>query len=147
MGEVVLKIIGNIKFNVIEDISVCDDNLDGVYTFNLIDWLNRLNTDANLDNDILTNSEAAQYATYTFYENGVALTTAQAMNYTINNGQPNITLKAEINGNCAETTTINFVLQPFVNKGSFTLSVCDIANDGKETINLTVFENQLRTSQ
>ncbi|MFN8363137.1 MAG: hypothetical protein U0T85_05880 [Cloacibacterium normanense] len=34
-------------------------------------------------NDILTNSEAAQYATYTFYENGVALTTAQAMNYTL----------------------------------------------------------------
>ncbi|MFN8363136.1 MAG: hypothetical protein U0T85_05875 [Cloacibacterium normanense] len=37
-------------------------------------------------------------------------------------------------------------MQPFVNKGSFTLSVCDIANDGKETINLTVFENQLKTS-
>ena len=33
--EVVLKIIENIKFNIIEDISVCDDNLDGVYTINL----------------------------------------------------------------------------------------------------------------
>ena len=146
VGEVVLKIIGNIKFNIIEDISVCDDNLDGVYTINLLDWVNRLNFDSNPNNDILTNSEAAQYATYTFYENGVALTTAQAMNYTINNAQPNITLKAEINGNCAETTTINFVLRPFINKGSFTLSVCDIANDGKETINLTVFENQLKAS-
>lgn len=68
------------------------------------------------------------------------------MNYTINNAQPNITLKAVINGNCEESTTINFVLQSFVNKGSFTLSVCDTANDGKETINLAVFENQLKTS-
>jgi gliding motility-associated-like protein len=41
---------------------------------------------------------------------------------------------------------VNFVLQPFLNKGSFTLSVCDAANDGKETINLTIFENQLKTS-
>ncbi len=121
VGEVVLKIIGNIKFNVIEDISVCDDNLDGVYTINLLRWVNRLNFDSNPNNDILTNSEAAQYATYTFYENGKALTTAQAMNYTINNAQPNITLKAVINGSCEESTTINFVLQSFVNKGSFTL--------------------------
>lgn len=144
-GDVILKIIGNIKFNVLEDISICDDNLDGVYTFNLLNWLNQLNNDGNPHNDLLTDSDAAQYATYTFYENGVPLTSAQITNYTINNTKPYITLKAEINGNCEEFTTVNFILKPFLNKGSFALPICDILNDGKENVNLTVFENQLKT--
>lgn len=141
VGEFILRIIDRIKFNVINDIEVCDENFDGKYQINLREWATKLNTDADPNNDLVTDPDVAEFANFTFYDNGVLLSPTEETNYTINNTTQIITIKADINGNCGEFTTAKFVLKPY-NINNFSIdNICDSNNDGKEEIDLTQFEN------
>lgn len=147
MAEVIIKIIDKIKFNVINDVEVCDDNLDGDYKFDLRAWLNEINNDANPFNDIVTDPEIAKYVTYSFYDNGILLTPEQETNYTINKITKKVTIKADIEGDCNEFTTLGFILKTYNSYNRSISDKCDLGNDGKEEINLTQFQNQFSAAK
>lgn len=121
-------------------ITVCDENLDGTYEVNLMNYTHLF---IDIPNPINT---------FTFYlsqqdaQNGTNAIT-NPTNFTAQPFPPQIWVKVQNIPACDDIAVINFqfgskvVLQ---NPGPFELNdVCDILNDGIENVNLTQFEQQI----
>lgn len=121
-------------------VTVCDENLDGVYEVNLLNFTNLY---VDIPNQINTFSF---YLTEQDAENGVnPIANPQAFS-----AQPfpsQIWVKVMNIPGCDDVATIDFVIGTKVtlqNAGPFQLNqVCDDGNDGIETVNLTQYESQI----
>ncbi len=121
-------------------ITVCDENLDGSYEVNLLNY-------TNLYVDI-----ANQMNTFTFYltqqdaQNGVNAI-PNPSNFSAQPFPSQIWVKIQNIPGCDDTASINFILGNKVvlqNAGPFDLNnVCDNGNDGVENVNLTQFQQQI----
>ncbi|SDI42046.1 gliding motility-associated C-terminal domain-containing protein [Chryseobacterium taeanense] len=122
-------------------ITVCDENLDGSYEVNLLNFTNLMvdiTNPANTFSFYLTQQDA---------ENGTNAI-ANPDNFTVNPFPGQIWVKVQNIPGCDDIAVVNFTLGNKVtlqNAGPFQLSVCDTANDGVENINLTQFESQIYT--
>jgi len=122
-------------------ITVCDENLDGSYEVNLLNFTNIMVDIPNPAN------------TFTFYltqqdaQNGTN-PIANPANFTANPFPTQIWVKVQNIPGCDDIATVNFVFGNKVtlqNGGPFQLSVCDTGNDGIENVNLTQFQTQIYT--
>jgi gliding motility-associated-like protein len=122
-------------------ITVCDENLDGSYEVNLLNFINIMVDIPNPAN------------TFTFYltqqdaQNGTN-PIANPANFTANPFPTQIWVKVQNIPGCDDIATVNFVFGNKVtleNGGPFLLSVCDTGNDGIENVNLTQFQTQIYT--
>ncbi|MFY1045678.1 T9SS type B sorting domain-containing protein [Chryseobacterium sp. GP-SGM7] len=121
-------------------IIVCDENLDGIYEVNLMNY-------TNLYVDI-----PSQINTFTFYltqndaQNGIN-PIANPQNFTANPFPTQIWVKVMNIPGCDDIASINFMIGNKVvlqNSGPFLLNnVCDTLNDGIEVVNLTQFQSQI----
>ena len=120
-------------------ITVCDENLDGSYEVNLMNY-------TNLYVDIPNPMNAFSfYLTQQDAQNGVnAIPNPQ--NYTAQPFPAQIWVKIQNIPGCDDIATISFIFGSKVvlqNPGPFQLSVCDAGNDGSENVNLTQFQQQI----
>jgi gliding motility-associated-like protein len=122
-------------------LTVCDENLDGSYEVNLLNFTNIMVDIPNPAN------------TFTFYltqqdaQNGTN-PIANPANFTANPFPTQIWVKVQNIPGCDDIATVNFVSGNKVtlqNGGPFQLSVCDTGNDGIENVNLTQFQTQIYT--
>ncbi|CAD7812522.1 hypothetical protein CHRY9390_02525 [Chryseobacterium aquaeductus] len=121
-------------------IIICDDNLDGTYEVNLLNY-------TNLYIDIPN-----QINTFSFYlnlqdaQNGLNAI-ANPANFTAQPFPTQIWVKIQNIPGCDDIAIINFSLGTKVvlqNTGPFDLNnVCDNGNDGIENVNLTQFQQQI----
>ncbi|RMZ58503.1 hypothetical protein D1632_12900 [Chryseobacterium nematophagum] len=121
-------------------ITVCDENLDGVYEVNLLDYTQQM---VDISNPINT---------FTFYlteqdaQNGVNPITNPS-NFTAQPFPSQIWVKVQNISECDDIAVVNLVLGTKLslqNTGPFQLNdVCDINNDGVENVNLTQFQQQI----
>lgn len=121
-------------------ITVCDDNLDGIFEVNLLNY-------TNLYVDIPN-----QINTFTFYlsqqdaQNGTNAI-ANPQSFTAQPFPQQIWVKVMNIPGCDDIAAINFIIGNKVvlqNSGPFQLNdVCDTGNDGMENVNLTQFEPQI----
>ena len=120
-------------------ITVCDENLDGSYEVNLLNFTNLMVDIPNPAN------------TFTFYlsqqdaQNGVN-PIANPANFTANPFPAQIWVKVQNIPGCDDIAEVSFILGNKVtlqNGGPFQLAVCDTANDGIEIVNLTQFQTQI----
>lgn len=120
-------------------ITVCDENLDGSYEANLLNFTNLMVDIPNPAN------------TFTFYlsqqdaQNGVN-PIANPADFTVNPFPSQIWVKVQNIPGCDDIAEISFILGNKVtlqNGGPFQLAVCDTANDGSESVNLTQFQTQI----
>lgn len=123
-------------------ITVCDENLDGSYEVNLMNYTNQM---VDLPNPANTFSF---YLTQADAENGVNAI-ANPQNFTANPFPSQIWVKVQNIPGCDDIANISFVIGTKVtllNGGPFLLNnVCDTANDGIESVNLTQFQSQMYT--
>ncbi len=152
VAPIKLRIIDSLKFKNNISHTLCDDNLDGKYTFDLRTWLDSITKDTDANNDLLTDSEVNQAAIYSFYRSigdmnaGIKLDASQEKNYTVNPQNPIVIIKAEIDL-CSTYQIINFVLNPSKPTQYFVIDdICDAGNDGIETMDLTQFESQMKVT-
>lgn len=121
-------------------ITVCDDNLDGVYEVNLMNYINLY---VDIPNTINT---FTFYLTQSDAQNGVN-PIANPQNFTANPFPQQIWVKVMNIPGCDDIATINFIIGTKVvlqNSGPFLLNnVCDTLNDGIENVNLTQYEPQI----
>lgn len=122
-------------------ITVCDENLDGSYEVNLLNYTNQMVDIQNPAN------------TFTFYlteqnaQNGTNPITSPS-NFTANPFPAQIWVKVQNIPGCDDIAVISFVLGNKVtlqNPGPFQLSVCDTGNNGIENVDLTQFQAQIYT--
>ncbi|KQT33858.1 hypothetical protein ASG22_17305 [Chryseobacterium sp. Leaf405] len=120
-------------------ITVCDENLDGSYEVNLLNYTNQMVDIQNSAN------------TFTFYlteqnaQNGTN-PIASPSNFTANPFPAQIWVKVQNIPGCDDIAAISFVMGSKVtlqNPGPFSLAACDIGNDGMESVNLTQFQSQI----
>ncbi|MCX8533970.1 T9SS type B sorting domain-containing protein [Chryseobacterium luquanense] len=121
-------------------IIICDDNLDGIYEVNLMNYTNLYVDIPNAIN------------TFTFYltqndaQNGTN-PIANPQNFTANPFPQQIWVKVMNIPGCDDIATINFIIGNKIvlqNSGPFLLNnVCDTLNDGIEIVNLTQFQPQI----
>ncbi|KFE98059.1 hypothetical protein IX39_16820 [Chryseobacterium formosense] len=121
-------------------ITVCDDNLDGIYEVNLMNYTNLYVDIPNIINTFTF------YLTQTDAQNGTnAITNPQI--FTANPFPQQIWVKVMNISGCDDIASINFVIGTKVvlqNSGPFLLNdVCDTLNDGIENVNLTQFQPQI----
>ncbi|REC53638.1 hypothetical protein DRF62_12655 [Chryseobacterium piscium] len=121
-------------------ITVCDDNLDGVYEVNLMNYTNLY---VDIPNTINT---FTFYLTQSDAQNGIN-PIANPQNFTANPFPQQIWVKVMNIPGCDDIATINFIIGTKVvlqNSGPFLLNnVCDTLNDGIENVNLTQYESQI----
>ncbi|WP_102979918.1 T9SS type B sorting domain-containing protein [Chryseobacterium scophthalmum] len=121
-------------------ITVCDDNLDGVYEVNLMNYTNLY---VDIPNTINT---FTFYLTQSDAQNGIN-PIANPQNFTANPFPQQIWVKVMNIPGCDDVATINFIIGTKVvlqNSGPFLLNnVCDTLNDGIENVNLTQYESQI----
>ncbi|KMQ64713.1 hypothetical protein ACM46_10755 [Chryseobacterium angstadtii] len=121
-------------------ISVCDENLDGSYEVNLLNYTGSMVNTPNAANTF------SFYLTQQDAQNGVNAI-ANPSNYTANPFPLQIWVKVQNIPGCDDIVKINFVFGTKLtlqNPGPFQLNnVCDNGNDGIENVNLTQFEQQL----
>ncbi|MEG0761105.1 T9SS type B sorting domain-containing protein [Chryseobacterium sp.] len=121
-------------------ITVCDDNLDGVYEVNLMNYTNLY---VDIPNTINT---FTFYLTQSDAQNGTN-PIVNPQNFTANPFPQQIWVKVMNIPGCDDIATINFIIGTKVvlqNSGPFLLdNVCDTLNDGIENVNLTQYEPQI----
>jgi gliding motility-associated-like protein len=120
-------------------ITVCDENLDGSYEVNLLNFTNLMVDIPNPAN------------TFTFYlsqqdaQNGVN-PIANPADFTVNPFPAQIWVKVQNIPGCDDIAIVSFIIGNKVtlqNAGPFQIAVCDTANDGIETVDLTQFQTQI----
>lgn len=122
-------------------IIVCDENLDGSYEVNLLNFINQMvdiQNPANIFTFYLTEQNA---------QNGTNPIPNPA-NFSANPFPSQIWVKVQNLPGCDDIAMISFVLGNKVmlqNPGPFQLSVCDTGNNGIENVNLTQFQSQIYT--
>ncbi|WP_415327758.1 T9SS type B sorting domain-containing protein [Chryseobacterium sp. MMS23-Vi53] len=122
-------------------ISVCDENLDGSYEVNLLNFTNSM---VDIPNPANTFSF---YLTQADAQNGTN-PIPNPSNYSANPFPTQIWVKVQNIPGCDDIAMISFnfgskvILQ---NGGPFEIAVCDSGNDGVEVVNLTQFQNQIYT--
>ncbi|WP_312902766.1 T9SS type B sorting domain-containing protein [Chryseobacterium taichungense] len=124
-------------------ITVCDENLDGSYDVNLLNFTNLMVDIQNPANSF------SFYLTQQDAQNGTNAI-ANPDNFSVNPFPTQIWVKVQNIPGCDDIATINFTFGNKVvlqNGGPFQIAVCDTANDGVENVNLTQFENQIYTGQ
>lgn len=124
-------------------ISVCDENLDGSYEVNLLNFTHSMVNTPNALN------------TFSFYlsqqdaQNGIN-PIANPSNYSTSPFPTQIWVKVQTMSGCDDIARISFVFGtqlPLQNTGPFKLNnVCDAGNDGIENVNLVQFEQQMYSS-
>lgn len=123
-------------------ISVCDENLDGSYEVNLLNYTGSM---VNIPNAMNTFSF---YLTQQDAQNGVNAI-ANPSNYFANPFPTQIWVKIQNIPGCDDTAVINFTFGTKLalqNAGPFPLdNVCDTGNDGIENVDLTQFKQQMYT--
>jgi gliding motility-associated-like protein len=122
------------------NITVCDENLDGSYEVNLLNYTNLY---VDIPNPINT---FAFYLTQQDAQNGVnAIPNPQ--NFAAQPFPAQIWVKIQNIPGCDDIASINFIFGNKVvlqNPGPFQLNnVCDTGNDGIENVNLTQFQQQI----
>lgn len=121
-------------------IKVCDENLDGSYEVNLLNFTHSM---VNIPNALNTFSF---YLTLQDAQNGVN-PIANPSNYTTSPFPAQIWVKVQTIAGCDDIARISFVFGTKLtlqNPGPFKLdNVCDIGNDGIENVNLSQFEQQM----
>lgn len=153
IAPIQLKIIGIIKLKNDIEIEICDDNLDDIYTFNFREWINSRTKDTNIENDLLTDPDTNKFADYKIYlnqehyNNGIFLTSEEEENFELNlDIHQTIILEATVAGGCIDYLPIklNYITkQP----NEFTISpICDEENNGREEIDLTIFQTNFLNS-
>lgn len=152
VAPIKLRIIDSLKFKNNISHTLCDDNLDGKYTFDLRTWLDSITKDTDTNNDLLTDFEVNKAAIYSFYRTisdmnaGIKLDANQEKNYNVDPQNPIVIIKAEIDL-CSTYQIINFVLNPSKPTQYFVIDdICDAGNDGVETMDLTQFESQMKVT-
>lgn len=147
VAPIQLEIIGLIKLKPDLKFDICDTNLDGIYHFNLREWVNQAITDEDTTNDLLLDEVTNRLATYKFYlnlndfNNGIALTPEQESNFEFNpNIHQTIILGATIAGGCNDHIPVQINYIPFDTFEYQFPELCDINNDQLEVIDLTLFE-------
>lgn len=122
-------------------ITVCDENLDGSYEVNLLNFTNLMVDIQNPAN------------TFTFYltqqdaQNGTNAI-ANPANFTANPFPAQIWVRVQNIPGCDDIATVSFVFGNKVtlqNAGPFQLAVCDQGSNGSETVDLTQFQSQIYT--
>lgn len=123
-------------------ITICDDNLDGVYEVNLMSYTNQM-VDLPNPNNVFT-----FYLTQTDAQNGTN-PIPNPQNFTAQPFPTQIWVKVQNLPGCDDIASISFVIGTKVvvqNGGPFQLNnVCDTGNDGIENVNLTQFQSQIYT--
>lgn len=123
-------------------ISVCDENLDGSYEVNLLNFTGSM---VNIPNPLNTFSF---YLTQQNAQNGVN-PIPNPSNYSAQPFPAQIWVKIQNIPGCDDIAVIKFVFGTKLtlqNPGPFQLNnVCDTGNDGIENVNLTQFEQQMYT--
>jgi gliding motility-associated-like protein len=122
-------------------ITVCDENLDGSYEVNLLNFTNLMVDIPNPANSF------AFYLTQQNAQNGTN-PIANPSNYSANPFPAQIWVKVQNIPGCDDIATISFVFGNKVtlqNNGPFQLETCDTGNDGIEIVNLTQFQSQIYT--
>ncbi|SEH49098.1 T9SS type B sorting domain-containing protein [Chryseobacterium culicis] len=121
-------------------ISVCDENLDGSYEVNLLNFTNLM---VNIPNALNTFSF---YLTQQDAQNGINAI-SNPSNYSVSPFPTHIWVKIQNIPGCYDFARIRFVFGnkiSLLNPGPFKLNnVCDIGNDGIENVNLLQFEQQI----
>lgn len=150
VAPIKLRIIASLKFKSNISLSLCDDNLDGSYVFDLRSWIETIAKDSDLSNDLLTDSEVNTAAVYSFYRSisdmnaGIKISDAEEKNFTVNLQNPSIIIKADVDL-CSAYQTLTFNLKPSKPVKNFIIdNLCDAGNDGIETMDLTRFESQMK---
>lgn len=120
--------------------NVCDENLDGIFTVNLLNYTTQYVSQTNTNNDFSFYTSEADAQN----ENN-PIVDPKAFNFTVVPDQ--IWVRVENIAGCFDTASINFTLGTkitFDNSGPFTVNdVCDTGNDGEEIIDLTRFQSQI----
>lgn len=123
-------------------LTVCDENLDGSYEVNLLNFTNLMvdiQNPANVFSFYLTEQNA---------QNGTN-PIPNPQNFTANPFPTQIWVKVQNMAACDDIASISFLFGSKVvlqNGGPFNLNnVCDIGNDGIENVNLTQYEQQIYT--
>lgn len=122
-------------------VTVCDENLDGSYEVNLLNFTGQmvdLPNPANVFTFYLTQQDA---------QNNVN-PIANPSNFTANPFPTQIWVKVQNLPGCQDIATVSFVLGnklTLQNSGPFQLAACDTGNNGTENVDLTQFQNQLYT--
>ncbi|MBW7674850.1 T9SS type B sorting domain-containing protein [Chryseobacterium chendengshani] len=121
-------------------ITICDENLDGTYEVNLMNFTNLY---VDIPNPMNTFSF---YLTQQDAQNGVNAI-ANPTNFTAQPFPNQIWVKIQNIPGCDDIASINFIVGTKVvlqNAGPFNLdNVCDNGNDGIESVNLTQFQQQI----
>ena len=123
-------------------IQICDNNVDGFYEVNLLDYKDQMVQTPSSEN------------VYTFYLNQADIGISgreipNPSNFILNPYTSKIWVYVENLKDCGSSAEINFIngTQLVINPNQFSINtICDEGNDGKETINLTSFEANFGTS-
>ena len=123
-------------------ISICDNNLDGYYDVNLLEYKNYMVQNPDDQN------------VYKFYlrESDINIPGKEIKNpekFKLNPYISKIWVYVENLTNCGSIAEVNFKKGNILtlNKNQFSINnICDTGNDGKEQINLTIFENNFSAS-
>ena len=123
-------------------IQICDNNVDGFYEVNLLDYKDQMVQTPSSEN------------VYTFYRNQADIGISgreipNPSNFILNPYTSKIWVYVENLKDCGSSAEINFIngTQLVINPNQFSINtICDEGNDGKETINLTSFEANFGTS-
>ena len=118
-------------------IQICDNNIDGFYDVNLLDYKDQMVQTPSPEN------------VYTFYLNQADIgisgrEIANPTNFILNPYTSKIWVYVENLKDCGSSAEINFVngTQLTISPNQFSINdICDEGNDGKESINLSKFES------
>ncbi|MDQ1161687.1 gliding motility-associated-like protein [Chryseobacterium sp. SORGH_AS 447] len=122
-------------------VTVCDENLDGSYEVNLLNFTNQmvdLPNPANVFTFYLTQQDAQNNT------NPIA----NPSNFTANSFPSQIWVRVQNLPGCQDIATVSFVLGSKLtlqNSGPFQLAACDTGNNGSENVDLTQFQSQIYT--
>lgn len=122
-------------------VTVCDENLDGSYEVNLLNFTNQmvdLPNPANVFTFYLTQQDAQNNT------NPIA----NPSNFTANPFPSQIWVRVQNLPGCQDIATVSFVLGSKLtlqNSGPFQLAACDTGNNGSENVDLTQFQSQIYT--
>nr|WP_294317288.1 T9SS type B sorting domain-containing protein [uncultured Chryseobacterium sp.] len=120
-------------------ITVCDENLDGSYEVNLLNFTGQM-VDLPSPNNVFT-----FYLTQQDAQNNVN-PIANPSNFTANPFPAKIWVRVQNIPGCQDIATVSFVLGnklTLQNGGPFQLAACDTGNNGTENVDLTQFQNQI----
>lgn len=122
-------------------VTICDENLDGSYEVNLLNFTGQmvdLPNPANVFTFYLTQQDAQNNT------NAIA----NPSNFTASPFPAQIWVRVQNIPGCQDIATVSFVLGnklTLQNGGPFQLAACDTGNNGTENVDLTQFQNQIYT--